>query len=234
MALRIVVADATHMQYTQSVCDLIRITSQQKGSGIVNRSLEYIAEKIKSGKSVIALDNDRAVGFSYIETWSHGMFVANSGLVVDLDYRYSGLARRIKKNIFMLSRKLYPKAKIFSITTGLAVMKINSDLGFVPVTFSELTRDIEFWKGCEGCKNFDILQRNDYKICLCTGLMFDPEKPRRPKMNRILIIPQKLPWRFIFERPIIFVKHLLRRQRLLRKRNALRKQIEQNNNNLTP
>ena len=229
MAVKIVVADATSMQHAQAICDLIRISAIQRGTGIVGRPPEYIADRLKLGKAVIALDNDRVVGFSYIETWSHGMFVANSGLVVDSDYRYAGLARRIKKNIFMLSRKLYPKAKIFSITTGLAVMKINSDLGFVPVTFSELTRDIEFWKGCEGCRNFDILQRNDYKVCLCTGLMFDPEKPRRPKENKILIVPQKLPWRFIFERPIIFIKHLIRRQRLLRKRAILHKQIEQNN-----
>ena len=229
MAVRIVVADATCMRYVQPICDLIQNSAQQKGAGIVSRTNDYIAERVKSGKSVIALDKERVVGFSYIETWSHGMFVANSGLVVDHDYRYAGLARRIKKNIFMLSRKLYPKAKIFSITTGLAVMKINSDLGFVPVTFSELTRDIEFWQGCEGCKNFDILQRNDYKMCLCTGLMFDPEKPRRPKLNKIQIIPHKLPWRFIFERPIVFIKHQIRRQRLLYKRTILRRQIEKNN-----
>jgi hypothetical protein len=215
MAIKIVVADKTLLKYVEPVCTLIENTSLQKGSGIVNRPIEYIEEKFSHGKAVLALDGENVVGFAYIETWSHGMFVANSGLVVANDYRYSGLARRIKKNIFMLSRKLYPKAKIFSITTGLAVMKINSDLGFVPVTFSELTRDIEFWQGCEGCKNFDILQRNNYKICLCTGLMFDPEKPRRPKENRISIIPHKLPWRFFVERPLVFLKHLFRRQRML-------------------
>jgi hypothetical protein len=224
MAVRIEVANATHMKYAQTICDLIQISAQQRGTGIANRTSEYIAERIKSGRAIVAMDREQAVGFSYIETWSHGMFVANSGLVVAHDYRNSGLARRIKKNIFMLSRKLYPKAKIFSITTGLAVMKINSDLGFVPVTFSELTRDIEFWQGCEGCVNFDILQRNNYKICLCTGLMFDPEKPRRPKLNKILVVPQKLPWRFFIERPIVFIKHLIRRQRLLRKRALLHKQ----------
>ena len=197
----------------------------------MNRTTEYIAEKITQGKAVIALDGSRAVGFSYIETWSHGMFVANSGLIVAHEYRNTGLARRIKKNIFMLSRKLYPKAKIFSITTGLAVMKINSDLGYVPVTFSELTRDIEFWKGCEGCRNFDILQRNDYKMCLCTGLMFDPDKPRSPKKNKIFIIPAKLPWRIFWDRPIVFIKRILQRQRLLRKFAALRKKNQERKNN---
>ena len=174
MAVKIVVADKSHLKYAESICSLIQISAQQRGTGIVNRTSEYIQEKISQGNAVLALDEEKAVGFSYIETWSHGMFIANSGLVVDAEYRKTGMARKIKKQIFDLSRKLHPKAKIFSITTGLAVMKINSELGFVPVTFSELTRDIEFWKGCEGCRNFDILQRNDYKMCLCTGLMFDP------------------------------------------------------------
>ncbi len=223
MAVKIVVANPSLVHYAESVYTLIQNSAQQRGSGIVGRSIEYITEKIMQGKAVIALDGEEAVGFSYIETWSHGMFVANSGLVVANEYRYAGLARRIKKNIFMLSRKLYPKAKIFSITTGLAVMKINSDLGYVPVTFSELTRDIEFWKGCEGCKNFDILQRNDYKMCLCTGLMFDPEKPRRPKKNKIFIIPAKLPWRIFWDRPIVFIKRIFQRKKQLRKLAELNK-----------
>ncbi len=231
MAVKIIVTDASHAHYAEDIRALIEISAQQRGTGIVNRTTEYIAEKITQGKAVIALDGSRAVGFSYIETWSHGMFVANSGLIVAHEYRNTGLARRIKKNIFMLSRKLYPKAKIFSITTGLAVMKINSDLGYVPVTFSELTRDIEFWKGCEGCRNFDILQRNDYKMCLCTGLMFDPDKPRSPKKNKIFIIPAKLPWRIFWDRPIVFIKRILQRQRLLRKFAALRKKNQERKNN---
>ena len=100
--------------------------------------------------------------------------MANSGLVVHPDYRNQGLARKIKRRIFDLSRKLFPNSKIFSITTGLAVMKMNTELGFKPVTFSELTDDEEFWKGCQGCRNIDILQRNNYKMCLCTGLLFHP------------------------------------------------------------
>ncbi|MBR4802510.1 MAG: GNAT family N-acetyltransferase, partial [Bacteroidales bacterium] len=113
-------------------------------------------------------------GFSYIETWSHTKFVANSGLIVAPAYRKSGLARKIKQRIFALSREMYPYAKIFSITTGLAVMKINTELGFKPVPFSLLTDDKEFWEGCYGCPNYDILERNDCKICLCTALLYDP------------------------------------------------------------
>jgi len=150
------------------------ISALQRGTGIATRSPEYIAEKMQSGKSVVALDGDRLVGFSYIETWSHGLYVANSGLIVDHEYRNHGLARKIKHAIFDLSRKKYPDAKIFSITTGLAVMKLNTELGYRPVPFSELTDDPEFWKGCTGCKNYDILERNQRKMCLCTGMLYDP------------------------------------------------------------
>lgn len=167
------VANSSHLQYAQPVCDLIYVSAQARGTGIAKRSTDYIEEKIRTGKAVIALDGDTLVGFSYIETWGHKEFVANSGLIVNPDYRGRGFARKIKRRIFDLSQELYPSAKIFSITTGLAVMKMNSELGFKPVTFSELTDDKEFWKGCQGCQNFDILQRNNYKMCLCTGLLYD-------------------------------------------------------------
>lgn len=175
MNVEIHIADSHYLGYAQEICDLIYESAQARGTGIAKRSVEYISGKINDGKAVIALDEDKLVGFAYIETFSHKRFVANSGLVVHPDYRNQGLAKKIKRKIFDLSRKLYPNAKIFSITTGLAVMKMNTELGFKPVTFSELTDDTEFWKGCQGCKNFDILQRNNYKMCLCTGLLFDPD-----------------------------------------------------------
>ncbi|MCW1735865.1 GNAT family N-acetyltransferase [Anaerorudis cellulosivorans] len=184
MNVKIQVANSSHAKYAQQICDLIYESAQARGTGIAKRSPEYVAEKINAGKAVIALDGDKLVGFSYIESWGHDKFVANSGLIVHPDYRNQGIAKRIKKRIFDLSRKLYPHAKIFSITTGLAVMKMNTELGFKPVPFSELTDDEEFWKGCQGCRNFDILQRNNYKMCLCTGLLFDPEKEMKPKRER--------------------------------------------------
>lgn len=192
MNVKIHVANSSHIQYAQPICDLIYISAQARGTGIAKRSADYIQEKIKSGKAVIALDGDVLVGFAYIETWSHRRFVANSGLIVNPDYRGQGFARKIKRRIFELSRKLYPKAKIFSITTGLAVMKMNTELGFKPVTFSELSDDKEFWKGCEGCKNFDILQRNNYQLCLCTGLLFDPDKQSRSFVSTPFIGKNKL------------------------------------------
>ena len=56
-------------------------------------------------------------------------------------------------------------------------MKLNSRMGYKPVTFSELTDDEEFWQGCQGCCNFDILQRNKRRMCLCTAMLFDPSQP---------------------------------------------------------
>ena len=158
---------------------MIADAALKRGTGIARRSPEYVAQKMREGKAVVAIDGDRVVGFCYIESWSHDRFVANSGLIVAEEYRNSGLARRIKHETFALSRRRYPKAKIFSITTSLAVMKLNSDLGYRPVTFSELTDDEEFWKGCRSCSNFDILERNDHRMCLCTGMLYDPERVDR-------------------------------------------------------
>lgn len=60
-------------------------------------------------------------------------------------------------------------------------MKLNSRMGYKPVTFSELTDDEEFWRGCEGCRNYDILQRNNRRMCLCTGMLYDPQQPLAEK-----------------------------------------------------
>lgn len=176
MNINVCVADESHTSYAQAICDLVYISAEERGTGIAKRTPEYISQKMKYGKAVIAIAEDgELAGFAYIETWSHTLFVANSGLIVAHKYRNTGLATRIKREIFNLSRRKYPDAKIFSITTGAAVMKINSAMGFRPVPFSELTDDPEFWAGCKGCRNFDILERNNYKMCLCTGLLYDPD-----------------------------------------------------------
>ncbi|MBP9019260.1 MAG: GNAT family N-acetyltransferase [Rikenellaceae bacterium] len=189
MDVDICVANASHVKYAERICELMYISAQERGTGIAKRSSDYVAEKMIAGKAVIALAGEEFAGFAYIETWSHSKFVANSGLIVAHQFRKSGLARRIKAKVFELSRTLYPDAKIFSITTGLAVMKLNTELGFKPVTFSELTDDEEFWKGCEGCVNFDVLQRNNRKMCLCTGLLYDPEEHKEYKKQNIKPFP---------------------------------------------
>ncbi len=174
MEFTLVVANESHLRYANAISNLIRDASQKRGTGIANRPAAYIAEKITSGHAILALHKEEVAGFCYIETWGHKQYVANSGLIVAEPYRHHGLAARIKKKAFALSRQLYPGARLFGITTSLAVMKINSSLGYKPVTFSELTDDEAFWKGCRGCKNYDILQRHEHKMCLCTGMLYDP------------------------------------------------------------
>ncbi|MBL7845896.1 MAG: GNAT family N-acetyltransferase [Cyclobacteriaceae bacterium] len=159
-------------------------SAKARGTGIAKRSPEYIQSKMDEGKAVIALTADGTwVGFCYIEAWEHGKYVANSGLIVSPSFRKSGVAREIKRKVFELSRKRYPDAKIFGLTTGLAVMKINSDLGYEPVTYSELTTDEEFWKGCRSCVNYDILMSKERKNCLCTAMLFNPAEQKSPQVN---------------------------------------------------
>ncbi|MGB6154174.1 MAG: GNAT family N-acetyltransferase [Pricia sp.] len=179
--MNIVIANETHFKYANDICDTIADSAKVRGTGIAKRTPEYIRKRLQNGNAVIALDGDTFAGFCYIEVWGHEKFVANSGLIVHPDYRNQGLAKRIKKRIFELSREKFPDAKIFGITTGLAVMKMNYELGYKPVTFSELTDDPEFWKGCQTCKNFDVLTRTEQKMCLCTGMLYDPNA--KPKME---------------------------------------------------
>ena len=174
--MEIAIANKSHSIYANDICETISDAAQVRGTGIAKRKPEYIITKMENGNAVIALDGEKFAGFCYIEQWSHGKFVANSGLIVHPDYRNIGLAKQIKKKIFEHSRSKFPDAKVFSITTGLAVMKMNSDLGYKPVTFSELTDDQTFWNGCQTCKNYDVLQRTEQKMCLCTGMLYDPAK----------------------------------------------------------
>lgn len=185
----IVPATEAHVAYAQQICEEMAESAKARGTGIARRTPEYVANKMLEGKAVIALHQDgRWAGFCYIETWSHGEFVANSGLIVNPEFRNKGLAKAIKYCIFQLSREKYPNAKIFGLTTGLAVMKINSELGYEPVTYSELTQDEEFWKGCQSCVNFEILQSKGRKNCMCTAMLWDPaekQKEIEAKMKKL-------------------------------------------------
>ncbi len=168
--------------YATVITDEMAASAQARGTGIAKRSPEYISKKITEGKAVIAVTKENKwVGFCYIEAWGHEKFVANSGLVVAPEFRKSGIAKTIKRRIFDLSRKRYPEAKIFGLTTGLAVMKINSDLGYEPVTYSELTDDENFWAGCKSCVNYDILMGKDRKNCMCTAMLYDPKDHYKPE-----------------------------------------------------
>lgn len=179
------VATEEHIKYAEAVCKEMEESAKARGTGIAKRNPEYIKKKMLEGKSIIALPRgeERFAGFCYIETWGHEQYVANSGLIVAPEYRKYGLATEIKNKAFELSRKKYPKAKLFGLTTSLAVMKINSELGYKPVSFSELTNDEEFWKGCSSCVNYDILTRTNKKHCLCTGMLYDPAE-KHPEENK--------------------------------------------------
>lgn len=173
--MKIVIADKSHSMYAEIICQTIAESASVRGTGIARRTPEYIITKMENGNAVIALDDDKFVGFCYIERWGHGKFVANSGLIVHPDYRGLGIAKQIKHKVFQHSRTKFPEAKIFSITTGMAVMKMNTELGYKPVHFSELTDDPTFWDGCQTCKNYDVLTRTERKMCLCTGMLYDPK-----------------------------------------------------------
>jgi len=173
----VVVANESHTGFAEQICDQMQESAKARGTGIARRSPEYVAGKMRQGKAVIAFHKDgRWAGFSYIESWGHDDFVANSGLIIEPEFRKLGLAKAIKTKTFLLSLQKFPGAKLFGLTTGLAVMKINSDLGYRPVPYSELTNDETFWKGCESCVNFPILQSKNHQNCLCTGMLFDPER----------------------------------------------------------
>lgn len=178
------VANENHLRLAETICREMEESAKARGTGIAKRSPIYVMEKMLEGKAIVAMTlSGEWVGFCYIETWEHGKFVANSGLIVHPDYRKSGIATRIKAKAFELSRAMFPTAKIIGITTSLAVMKINSDLGYQPVTLSELPADEAFWKGCQTCANFDILTRTNRKHCLCTGMQYDPEEHKKEQKD---------------------------------------------------
>src|SRR6476620_7278764 len=182
---KIMIANASYQDFAQIICDEMESSAKARGTGIAKRSPDYIKEKMREGKAVIAFTEEGIwAGFCYIETWSHGEYVANSGLIVAPPFRKSGLAKAIKKKIFDLSRQKYPESKIFGLTTGLAVMKINSELGYEPVTYSELTQDENFWAGCKSCVNYDILMSKDRKNCLCTAMLYDPKDHYEPEETK--------------------------------------------------
>lgn len=195
--ISIVLADESHLPYVNTILTTIEEAAKVRGTGIAKRTPEYIELKIKERKAIIATaKNGEFAGFCYIETWGDKKFVANSGLIVVDTFRGHGLAKRIKKKAFQISRERYPDAKIFGLTTGLAVMKINNELGYRPVTFSELTDDEDFWRGCQSCVNYDILQRTNRKHCLCTGMLYDPawdkskeEEKAKNKQKAIVVKP---------------------------------------------
>ena len=214
-SFQILDADHSHFSYAEAICNEMEESAKARGTGIAKRSPEYLRLKMREGKAVIAFADDGAwAGFCYIEAWGHGQYVANSGLIVAPAYRKSGLAKQIKQKIFQLSRMNYPDSKIFGLTTGLAVMKINSDLGYEPVTYSELTNDEAFWAGCKSCVNYDILMSKERKNCLCTAMLYDPKDHYSPEETKTEFSKKAK----LYERLIRLKQFILLKKR---KRNAL-------------
>ena len=168
----IVVAGSEHFKFADIISQTIESSAKDRGTGIALRKPAYIIEKMHNGNAVIAIDDNNFAGFCYIEVWQHGQYVAHSGLIVHPQYRGKGIAKAVKQAVFELSKTKYPAAKVFGITTSQAVMKINSELGYKPVHFLELTSDEDFWQGCRTCNNYDILTRTDGKMCLCTAMLY--------------------------------------------------------------
>ena len=209
------IANPTHQDFAQIICDEMESSAKARGTGIAKRSPDYIKEKMREGKAVIAFTEDGIwAGFCYIETWSHGEYVANSGLIVAPVFRKSGLAKNIKKKIFDLSRTMYPDAKLFGLTTGLAVMKINSDLGYEPVTYSELTQDEAFWAGCKSCVNYEILMSKERKNCMCTAMLYDPKDQKPKETAQDFVQHSKLYERFMKIKQWGLLKNLLRKEKV--------------------
>lgn len=203
--MEIVIASSKHIEYAKIISKTIDKSAQERGTGIAKRTAEYIEAKIKNGNAVIALEGDKFAGFCYIEVFDQKNYVVHSGLIVHHDFRNKGLAKKIKTKIFRYSQEKFPEAKIFGITTGLAVMKINYDLGYKPVTFSELTTDPEFWKGCQTCTNYDVLQRTNQKMCLCTGMLYDGKKnvdKKHPYDSKILSRLKRIKQNLFLKKPV--------------------------------
>lgn len=214
MNTQVLVATQAHAFFAEQICNEMESSAKARGTGIAKRSPEYLVKKMEEGKAVIAITRSGEwAGFCYIETWSHGKYVANSGLIVAPAFRKDGLARRIKQEIFRLSCELYPGAKIFGLTTGLAVMKINSSLGYEPVTYSELTDEDAFWNGCKSCVNYEILLSKERKNCLCTAMLFDPQEKKTGGESP----EEKFRRRSkLFERWLKFKQHVLLRSKKIK------------------
>ncbi|MFY0686553.1 MAG: GNAT family N-acetyltransferase [Cyclobacteriaceae bacterium] len=185
-SIEVVIASDKHLSYAQEICTVIEESAKQRGTGIAKRSPEYIIEKMSERKAIIALSKEgRLAGFCYIESWGGKQYVANSGLIVHPDFRSAGIAKLIKKKAFEHSRKMFPDAKLFGLTTSLPVMKINSELGYYPVTYNQLTTDEQFWKGCQSCVNYEILMSKNKTNCICTGMLYDPSRKKQGKWDFI-------------------------------------------------
>lgn len=191
MNFTVEIADETHVSYATTICQLIADSARTRGTGRGKRSPEKIIEKIRSGQAIIALANHQLAGFSYIDAWDEDTLVVHTGLIIAPEFRAMGLAKKIKMAAIHLTAVKYPKAKLFSITTSMAVMKINSELGYRPVTYDQLPKDQNFWKGCESCPNYSALRSKNNQMCFCTAMILEKIEQRINGSTSVLVSIKK-------------------------------------------
>ena len=105
MNIRFKIADSTDNPYAEEICRLIEESAKVRGTGIAKRDPKYIRKKLEQGDAVVAYYGTKLAGFCYMETWGHGRYVSNSGLIVNPELRQHGLARKIKKMAFDIDRE---------------------------------------------------------------------------------------------------------------------------------
>lgn len=173
----IITAHSGHEVHAAYISQLIQDGAKARGIGRGGRPAEYLAQKMRDGHAIIAFDDfGHVAGFSFLDIWEGGSFVANAGFIVAPEYRGLSLGKEIKVKAFELARDLFPDAKIFGITTTPAVMHMNNALGYVAVPYAELPQDEKYWAGCAKCPFYDVLVRANRKSCLCTAMLYDPAK----------------------------------------------------------
>lgn len=170
------IASDKHGDLAEGIGRAMSESAAQRGTGIGGRTPEFIRRKMRDHRAIIATSaTGEWAGFCYYDVYEGGKYVSQSGLIVAPQFRGQKLAVKLKTILFRLCRRLFPNAKLFGITTGSAVMRMNGKLGFQPVGFELLTQDPGFWEGCKLCRHHDILKQTGGKYCLCTGMLFEPQ-----------------------------------------------------------
>lgn len=93
----VMIAEACHEEYVDIILDTIEAAAKVRGTGIAKRTHEYVAQKMKEGKAVIALEGNKFAGFSYIESWGNKQYVTTSGLIVHPDFRGLALPKESRR-----------------------------------------------------------------------------------------------------------------------------------------
>ncbi|MEL6867783.1 MAG: GNAT family N-acetyltransferase, partial [Bacteroidota bacterium] len=66
-----------HEAFAEQLCQWYEVSARQRGTGIARRKVAYLRKKIQQGNAIIAFHQEELAGFCYIETWTHGRYVAN-------------------------------------------------------------------------------------------------------------------------------------------------------------